>query len=39
MPLGLTAATSATDVAIQKRIFGSDTTALIISSEEINENS
>ena len=30
IPLGLTAAASATDVAIQKKIYGSRTTALII---------
>ena len=36
MPLGLTAA-SATDAAIQKKIFGSDMTTLIISNEELND--
>ena len=36
MPLELTAA-SATDAAIQKKIFGSDMTALIISNEELND--
>ena len=30
IPLGLTAAASVTDVAIQKKIYGSRTTALII---------
>ena len=35
-PLGLTAAASATDEAIQKRI-GSGTNALIISNEEVND--
>ena len=33
--LGLTAAASATDAAIQKNIFGSGATALIISNEEM----
>ena len=45
MLLGLTAAMSATDAAIQKKIYGSDcpldlalqTTALIISNEEIQD--
>ena len=36
MPLGLTAA-SATDAAIQKKIFGSDMITLIISNEELND--
>ena len=35
-PLGLTAATSATNAAIHKKIFGSGTTALITSNEELN---
>ena len=35
IPLGLTAAASATDAAIQKKIFGSVMTALIISNEEM----
>ena len=35
-PLGLTAAASATDEAIQKRI-GSGINALIISNEEVND--
>ena len=38
IPLGLTAATSATDAAIQKKkMFVSGTTALIISKEEIDD--
>ena len=45
MPLGLTAAASATDVAIHKKLFGSacpsdlvsHTTTLIILNEEIND--
>ena len=35
--LGLTAAASATDAAIQKKIFGSGMTTLIISNEENND--
>ena len=35
--LGLTAAASASDVAIQNNIFGSGTTALIISNEEVED--
>ena len=35
VPLGLTAAASATDEAIQKKSFGSGMTTLIISNEEI----
>ena len=35
--LGLTAATSATDAAINKKILGSGTTALIISNDEMND--
>ena len=35
IPLGLTAAASATDAASQKKIFGSCTTLLIISNEEL----
>ena len=34
---GLTAAALATDAAIHKKMFGSGTTALIISTEEIND--
>ena len=37
IPLGLTAAASATDTAIQKEIFGSDLTALIILNEKMND--
>ena len=37
MPLGLTAATSATDAAIHKKMFGSGFTRLIISNEEMND--
>ena len=36
-PLGLTAAVSATDAAIHKKMFGSGKTTLIISNEETNE--
>ena len=37
--LGLTAASSATDAAIQKNIFGLGTTAMIISNKIYHENS
>ena len=37
VPLGLIAAASATDVAIQKKIFGSDIAAWIISNEEMED--
>ena len=37
IPLGLTAATSATDAAIHKKMFGSGNTTLIISNEEMND--
>ena len=37
IPLGLTAAASATDAAIQKKTFESDMTTLIISKEEMND--
>ena len=37
IPLGLTAATSATDAAIHKNIFGSGTTTLTISNEDRND--
>ena len=37
IPLGLTAAASAGDAGIQKKILGSGTTALIISNEEMND--
>ena len=36
IPLGLTAALSATDAAIQNNIFGSGLTALIISNKKKN---
>ena len=36
-PLGITAAASAIDAEIQKRINGSGTTTLIISNEEMND--
>ena len=37
IPLGLTTAASATDPAIQKKIYGSGTAALIIYNEEVND--
>ena len=37
IPLGLTAATSAIEAAIPKKMFGSDFATLIISNEETNE--
>ena len=37
IPLGLTAAASATDAAIHKKIIGSGFTTLIISNEEVND--
>ena len=37
IPLGLTAAASVTDATIQKKIYGSGTTSLIISNEEIED--
>ena len=37
IPLGLTAGVSPTDAAIQKKIFGSGMTTLIISNEEMND--
>ena len=37
IPLGLTSAAQATDAAIQKKIFGSGTTTLIISNEKMND--
>ena len=37
IPLGLTAAASATDAAIQKKIHGSGTTKLIILNEEMGD--
>ena len=36
-PLGITAAASAIDADIQKKILGSGTTALIISNKEMND--
>ena len=38
IPLGSTAALSATDAAIHKKMFKSDFTTLIISNEEMNDN-
>ena len=35
LPLGLSAGMSAADAAIQKKIYGSTTTALIIADEEM----
>ena len=37
IPLGLTAAASATDAAIHNKMFGSGMTTLIISNEEMND--
>ena len=37
VPLGITAAASAIDALIQKKIYGSGTTTLIISNEEMND--
>ena len=37
IPLGLTAVAWATDAAIQKKIYGSGTTTLIISNEEMED--
>ena len=37
IPLGLTAAATATDAAIRKTMFGSGVTTLIISNEELND--
>ena len=37
IPLGLTAAASAADAGIQKKILGSGTTILIISNEDMND--
>ena len=37
VPLGLTAAASATDAVIQRNVFGSGMTTLIISNEEMND--
>ena len=37
IPLGLTAAASATDASIHKKMFGSSTSTLIISNEEMTD--
>ena len=37
LPLGLSLGMSAADAAIQKKIYGSDTTALITSNEEMED--
>ena len=37
IPLGLTAAASATDAAILKKIFGSGTPTLLFSNEDLND--
>ena len=37
IPLGLTAAASAADAGIEKKILGSGTTTLIMSNEEMND--
>ena len=37
LPLGLTAAASATDAAIHKKMFGSGITTLIILDEKMND--
>ena len=37
LPLGLTAAASATDAAIHKKMFGSGVTTLIILDEKMND--
>ena len=37
IPLGLTAAASATDAAIHRKMFGSRTTKLTLSNEKIND--
>ena len=37
VPLGIAAAASAIDALIQKKIYGSGTTTLIISNEEMND--
>ena len=36
LPLGLTAAASAADAAIHKKMFGSGTTTVVISNEHMN---
>ena len=37
IPLGLTASASAADAGIKKKIYGSGTTTLVISNEEMND--
>ena len=37
VPLGLKAAASATDTAIRKKMFGSDTKTLVFSNEDLND--
>ena len=37
LPLGLSAVASATDAAIQKKMYGSGTTTLIINKNELND--
>ena len=37
IPLGLTPSASATDASIQKKIFGSGKTTLIVSNEELDD--
>ena len=37
IPLGLTAASSATDAAIHEKMFGPGVTTLIVSNEEMND--
>ena len=37
VPLGLTTAASATDAAVQKKVYGSGTTVLIFSNKEMDD--
>ena len=37
IPLGLTAAETATDATIQKKIYGSDMTAMTVSNKEMKD--
>ena len=37
VPLGLKVAASATDTAIRKKMFGSDTKTLVFSNEDLND--
>ena len=37
LPLGLSAGISAADAAIQKKVYGSDTTILIISNKQMKD--